>query len=335
MDKLCHGGCSNTDPITEVLDFTHDPDRAFSVHFDDPKWQRHLHSLKPIGLNIFLNSCAFKQIYTKFIDHLHVVSESVPRTIAVVNRRCLCSLAEVMGFRPSAKKSFSDPKVLCCYRRTPGELPLPGLTKHRTPLPNMFSVIVKDKVGGKQQCFSQGTADLMLDACEYFWDGKEVKRLGKSQRKKILDFYHRYSMTTYCLGFSYSPVNVTLAEGVDKTFMEWPTADMAYLMKPINNNFDLSDPAVLREIGLSLDSLLADEFFDSHEISSPIDCLRFTHQNQIFLGLVALQYQAKPDVVRMVEQLDKACIRFVHFSKENELRSRVFAGNCACWETFW
>lgn len=27
----------------------------------------------------------------------------------------------------------------------------------------------------------------------------------------------------------------------------------------------------------------------------------------------------------MIEQLDKACVRFVHFSKENELRSRVFS----------
>ena len=41
--------------------------------------------------------------------------------------------------------------------------------------------------------------------------------------------------------------------------------------------------------------------------------------------MVTLQYQTKPDVVRLVERLDKACIRFVHFSKENELRSRVFA----------
>lgn len=29
--------------------------------------------------------------------------------------------------------------------------------------------------------------------------------------------------------------------------------------------------------------------------------------------------------VQLIEQLDKACIRFVHFSKENELRSRVFS----------
>ncbi|XP_053203467.1 transmembrane protein 94-like [Panonychus citri] len=47
--------------------------------------------------------------------------------------------------------------------------------------------------------------------------------------------------------------------------------------------------------------------------------------NQVFIGMVNMQYQACPDFVTLVEQLDKACIRFVHFSKENELRSRVFS----------
>ncbi|GIY93984.1 transmembrane protein 94 [Caerostris extrusa] len=41
--------------------------------------------------------------------------------------------------------------------------------------------------------------------------------------------------------------------------------------------------------------------------------------------MVTMQYQACPDFVQLIEQLDKACIRFVHFSKENELRSRVFS----------
>ena len=36
-----------------------------------------------------------------------------------------------------------------------------------------------------------------------------------------------------------------------------------------------------------------------------------------------MQYQAKRDIITLVEKLEKACIRFVHFSKENELRSSV------------
>lgn len=38
-----------------------------------------------------------------------------------------------------------------------------------------------------------------------------------------------------------------------------------------------------------------------------------------------MQYQAQTDIVQLIERFEKACIRFVHFSKENELRSRVFS----------
>lgn len=47
--------------------------------------------------------------------------------------------------------------------------------------------------------------------------------------------------------------------------------------------------------------------------------------NQVFLGMVTMQYQAQSDMVHLIERLERACIRFVHFSKENELRSRVFS----------
>lgn len=47
--------------------------------------------------------------------------------------------------------------------------------------------------------------------------------------------------------------------------------------------------------------------------------------NQVFIGMVTMQYQAQIDMVELIEKLDCACIRFVHFSKENELRSRVFS----------
>lgn len=46
-------------------------------------------------------------------------------------------------------------------------------------------------------------------------------------------------------------------------------------------------------------------------------------RQQIFLGLVSSQYQARPDVVRLISGLDSACIRFVYFSSEEEVRSKV------------
>ena len=45
--------------------------------------------------------------------------------------------------------------------------------------------------------------------------------------------------------------------------------------------------------------------------------------DQIFLGLIALQYQPQVDVIRLIEVLDGASIRFVHFTPEDEFKARV------------
>ena len=44
---------------------------------------------------------------------------------------------------------------------------------------------------------------------------------------------------------------------------------------------------------------------------------------QIFMGMVSSQYQARLDIVRLIDGLVNACIRFVYFSLEDELKSKV------------
>ena len=70
-----------------------DQDENFFVHFDDERWQQHLPSLKPLGLNILLNTCneSVEDSYTKFADHLLCVSSLENHSIAVVNRRFVTS----------------------------------------------------------------------------------------------------------------------------------------------------------------------------------------------------------------------------------------------------
>ncbi|KAM3172514.1 hypothetical protein ACTXT7_014355 [Hymenolepis weldensis] len=53
--------------------------------------------------------------------------------------------------------------------------------------------------------------------------------------------------------------------------------------------------------------------------------LQDAFSKQTFLGMVSLQYQAMPGIVETIRKLNQACIRFVHFSQDNQLRSRVFA----------
>lgn len=52
------------------------------------------------------------------------------------------------------------------------------------------------------------------------------------------------------------------------------------------------------------------------------DCVQAL-SGQIFMGMVSSQFQAKLDTVRLIDALVTACIRFVYFSMEDELRSKV------------
>ncbi|XP_040922614.1 transmembrane protein 94-like [Toxotes jaculatrix] len=63
------------------------------------------------------------------------------------------------------------------------------------------------------------------------------------------------------------------------------------------------------------------------------DCVQAL-SGQIFMGMVSSQFQARLDTVRLIDALVTACIRFVYFSMEDELRSKVFAEKMGL-ETGW
>lgn len=58
------------------------------------------------------------------------------------------------------------------------------------------------------------------------------------------------------------------------------------------------------------------------EVLDKEDCMQAL-SGQIFMGMVSSQYQARLDVVRLIDGLVNACIRFVYFSLEDELKSKV------------
>lgn len=45
-----------------------------------------------------------------------------------------------------------------------------------------YVLIVHISCSGTKQLFSQGMADLLLDACSDYWDGHEVRPLGDEER---------------------------------------------------------------------------------------------------------------------------------------------------------
>ncbi|CAH1794540.1 unnamed protein product, partial [Owenia fusiformis] len=320
----------------EVLDLTQDPQNEFGLLFDDPLWRRHLNSLKPLGLNILLNACNMdtSQEYSQYADHITSVAYNSERSVAVVNRRCLCELARKIGFTTDAMSIFKLQQNLAMYRDVPQESMRDftyknKIGRHRVPMPNMFSTVVQETNSGMLQLMSQGTADILLDSCSDFWDGNDICPLTEADRKKILDFYHRTSTSSYCMAFSYRPLTQTLHESLGSTYIELPDRYRELYpavrspTPPRSWDVQSLDSRLTKEKRCySADSLMSDG--SNGSIQSLEGCFK-TQCNQIFIGMVTMQYQARQDIVSLVEQLEMACIRFVHFSKENELRSRVFS----------
>ncbi|XP_073997846.1 transmembrane protein 94-like protein l(2)k05819 isoform X2 [Rhodnius prolixus] len=317
----------------EVLDLTHDLSCPFKLQFDDTRWQQHMGSLKPIGLGILLNTCNMdtQEHYVQFCSHVTCEAlyneDLVPVTNRSLSKRCLCELPKQIGFADSVKNSYKLLEQLSTFRHVQPETvrrdikftrSLAMATKLKLPFPHMVAVVINEvNAPNSMQLFSQATGDIALDSCVDFWDGATLKTLTAFDRKKILDFYQRTSLTAYCTAFAYRPLGRSVSSKLSKVYMELPADSQVLYARnrsPTPLDWDLHQ---------STDSLFGMEGTEG-EVSDIESCFEM-QCNQIFLGMVTMQYQAQIEMVQLIEQLERACIRFVHFSKENELRSRVFS----------
>ncbi|XP_057369494.1 transmembrane protein 94-like isoform X2 [Daphnia carinata] len=370
----------------EVLDLSHDCTTPFRLQFDDPSWQQYMGSLKPLGLAILLNTCnpSTQERYAQFCSHLSCLSKFHEDFVPVTNRRewdegrghlsmfdcsrssiatnnlllthgCLCELAKQIGFQSTARNVFSLKDQLFIFRhqadpssrkdRLARSLSLPKL---KFPFPNMVGVCVQESHTGRFQLLTQGTGEILLDACVDYWNGVDLCPLTLADRKRILDFYNRSSLTAYCTAFSYRPVDTryqetTVCGGPESLFqtsgvyLELPT-DSSHLYHPQRSptpEGPVSLSRIQSDSNLYCGTATGGYFSRSNDSSmdespnepspnSPEGVFQL-QCNQTFVGMVTMQYQARTDMVQLIEQLDKASVRFVHFSKENELRSRVFS----------
>lgn len=315
----------NKESESVLMSLTHDHQTPFGLQFDDPSWNKYLRSLKPLGLNILLNTCnpTTQDHYTRFCAHITCQAMYNEDLVPVSQRRCLCELAKQMGFSEQAQEPFNLEQQLSTFRHVPADMACKDrlarslmITKLKFPFPHMVSVLMRDTGSRKLELMSQGTADIVLDSCSDYWDGYDICPLTEKDRKKILDFYHRTSLSAYCTAFSYRPTSCVVRNGVSLTkfYMELPI-DPTHLYRAART----PTPHI------STEALFGDEEHTEYEEVENIDDCFHMQCKQIFIGMVTMQYQAKSDMVSMIEQLDEACIRFVHFSKENELRSRVFS----------
>ncbi|KAK9754703.1 hypothetical protein QE152_g1175 [Popillia japonica] len=282
-----------------------------------------------------------QESYNQFYSHITCEAIYNDNLVPVINRRCLCQLAKEIGFVEQAQKIFSLEQQLSTFRHLQPEMvrrdnkyarTLSLSTKLKFPFPHMFAVVVKELSSGSMQLLSQGTADIILDSCVDYWDGHDLCQLLPSDRKKIQDFYQRSSLTAYCTAFAYRPLSKGVSSKLSQVYLELPS-DSRHLYhshrSPTPVHWDCSrnvlEPKIKSSFGqfFSTDSLLYNDT-PCLNVCDAESCFNM-QCSQVFIGMVTMQYQAQSDMVDLIEQLERACIRFVHFSKENELRSRVFS----------
>uniref|UniRef100_A0A1Q3FCQ9 Putative conserved plasma membrane protein n=1 Tax=Culex tarsalis TaxID=7177 RepID=A0A1Q3FCQ9_CULTA len=329
--------------IAEVLDLTHDQHSPFKLEFDDHDYKNYLSSLKPLGLAILVNTCCplTQAHYAKFCGHVTAVAMLDKDLVPVTNRRCLCELARQIGFTTHARDIFNLEGQISSYRHLQPDVvrrdikfarSLQLAAKVKVPFPHSLSVVMREMPGGSLQLLTQGTADIVLDSCDDYWDGQDLHPLTEKERKRAQEFYQRSALTAYCTAFAYRPlrhgITGALSGGIDGhvAYLELPPETKNRKDMQINRErlpeFERGG-APLTHHSISTDSLLFTE--NKEEDISDVDGCYEMQSHQVFIGMITMQYQAQTDIVQLIERLERACIRFVHFSKENELRSRVFS----------
>ncbi|XP_072098754.1 transmembrane protein 94 isoform X2 [Mobula birostris] len=322
----------------EMLSLSQDQQNPASIQFDDSNWQLHISSLKPLGLNILLNLCysTVTEQVCRFSDHLSNIAlqETSGTAMPVHVPWGLCELARLIGFTPGAKELFKQENHLTMYQLPTAEIVqepvtrrLLNVTKRRPPLSHMISLFVRDTVTDSVQMLSHGTADVILEACTDFWDGADIYPLSGSDRKKVLDFYQRACLSGYCSAFAYKPMHCNLSSELNGKCIELVQVPG---QNTIFTSYDLPGTTPIKH-GSRRNSWSSDEGIV--EVMEKEDCIQAL-SGQIFIGMVSSQYQARLDIVRLIDGLVNACIRFVYFSLEDELKSKVFAEKMGL-ETGW
>ncbi|XP_063077900.1 transmembrane protein 94 isoform X2 [Engraulis encrasicolus] len=320
----------------EMLSLSQDQQNPVSIQFDDSGWQGHLPSLKPLGLNILLNLCnaSVTQQLCSFSDHLSnlALQESHGAVLPLHVPWGLCELSRLIGFTPGARELFKQENHLALYQLPSGEKSQETGTrrshhfnKRQPPISHLISLLVRDSTTSNVQMLSHGSADLILESCTDFWDGADIYPLSGSDRKKVLDFYQRACLSGYCSAFAYKPMHVTLSNKLNGKCVELAPGPTLF------SGLELPGTTPIKQGGSRRNSWSSDEGIC--EGLEREDCVQAL-SGQIFMGMVSSQFQARLDTVRLIDALVTACIRFVYFSMEDELRSKVFAEKMGL-ETGW
>nr|CAH8870936.1 unnamed protein product [Trichobilharzia regenti] len=270
----------NNNVMPVVLNFRTDFRHPSGSHFEKPRWDRFISSLKPIGLSILLNNChsSVKKQRLGFFDSVNAMQKYFISSSCISSLPlsfCLCGLASQIGFRDGAVNGFMADGCLGVYsfcstaHVTDSESSddnasrSGGINDNRIHLGHCFSAVFSNmNTENSYQLLSQGTGDILVSLCSDIWDGRDIVPLSESERELILGFHNRHLSSAYCIGFAYSPL-------VDKASESYKSL--------LNNLSDSKDILMLRLPGSENISPLLQR--------SPATCTNFDNINRGLLPL--------------------------------------------------
>ncbi|KAJ1911506.1 hypothetical protein IWQ60_010099 [Tieghemiomyces parasiticus] len=205
VDQILFINPANTMISVDVVE-----DKIYSngVAFEENGWERHLASLKPLGLNFLLNSnCGASAGRYRLDPHKRSNPLQGFCKIDAAQQTCLCRIGHEIGFTTEALTSFTKHEQISVT--APYHPSVPVLASLQDPaVPSMVSTVYEEGRSGSYQLLSDGQVPLVLDLCSDFWDGEQIRPLTLAMKQEILELYQNaLENDIQTVAFAYRPLD--------------------------------------------------------------------------------------------------------------------------------
>jgi hypothetical protein len=318
-------------------------DSDFEVQFEDPLWWQHLPSLKCIGLSCLIVDEAKTQSESSasFMDEsirscrpqhnpaissmesdIDAAKRSLVRLVCTEKRsKQLRALAECIGFSTEPNNSGSKGDIspfeerlrlqvlssqLYCER-------LSGDAHERSSeqsrwwgfiRPDCTSVIVQDARTGANQLLTIGDPLVVTSLCNEAWQGEisTILPLAAMDKQTIAETSKNWKLADLDVAaFSYAPVPHTLEARLKEEHLQG-THPTLYLL---DHSSPHGQPSLHKDKTVSPDWALI--------------------RNQVFLGVLGALIVPRREIIKLLNTLSEAGVRFVYFSPRNMRRQKELA----------
>ncbi|KXS20321.1 hypothetical protein M427DRAFT_108458, partial [Gonapodya prolifera JEL478] len=196
-----------------ILDVSEQPSALHGVLFEDSDWQAYMPCLKPLGLNLVLDTnCGFGHGRKRNEPHRKLLNMHLHGRTRPARQTCLCRLSRAMGFVPEAVQNFNRYREIYTFAPHHHSIRDGHVYGYAYEVPSMYSQILHaDSENGSPNdewlVMSDGTLDLVLECCADYWGGDHLGTLDDTVERKVLDYYHTaIENDMQVIAFSYRPI---------------------------------------------------------------------------------------------------------------------------------